>query len=139
MSDLIDRLKREHHEIDRALKEAKLLGAATKDGHKRLLDARDLIIKHLKEENDALYPSLEASATTDAILSEDLARFQQTLKPVTDQAIAFFERYDEPQEYDEPHEQAALRRELVDIITLIESRIDQEETIFYPHFEAALA
>lgn len=93
ISELIERFKREHHEIDRALKEAKLLGAATPKGHKRLLEARDLIIQHLKEENDELYPSLAAAGKNNPIISEDLERFKETLEPVTDKAIAFFERY----------------------------------------------
>lgn len=139
MTELIERFKREHHEIDRALKEAKLLGVATKEGHERLLEAKDLIIKHLQEENEQLYPPLERASGSSAVIKEDLERFKETLKPVTDKAISFFEKYDQPSEYDQESEKAELCREIIDIITMIESRIDQEENIFYPHFNSVLA
>ena len=52
MTKLIQRFEQQHHEIDRVLKEVKLLGPTTKEGHERLLEAKELITKHLQEENE---------------------------------------------------------------------------------------
>jgi hypothetical protein len=95
MSALIDRLKLEHAEIIDLLLRAKLLDVRSEDGQKMLLESKDRILSHLREEDGELYPFLRTKAMNDKDLRTDLDYFEEDMKRVTKVAVHFYDRYSE--------------------------------------------
>ncbi len=58
MSKLIEELKREHSEILAILNEAKKLGILSHEGQSKLMSVKVILLEHLWNENERLYPVL---------------------------------------------------------------------------------
>jgi len=95
MSALIERLKHEHAEIIDLLLRAKFLDIRSEGGQRMLLESKDRILSHLREEDGELYPFLRMKSTDDKDLRTNLDYFEGDMKRVTKAALQFYARYSE--------------------------------------------
>jgi len=95
MSVLIERLKREHAKIVDLLLRVKFLDIRSEDGQKMLLESKDRILSHLREEDDELYPFLRMKSRDDKDLRTNLDYFEKDMERVTKAAFQFYSRYSE--------------------------------------------
>ncbi len=58
MNEYIKNWKAEHVEIMVTLSLAASLNVCSKPCHEKILEAKDLILRHLKSEDEVLYPTL---------------------------------------------------------------------------------
>jgi DUF438 domain-containing protein len=147
MSDLIDRLKNEHTEIIDMLLRAKSLSRRDTSGLRQLPIAKDLLISHLKKEDNELYSYLMERAKEDVSLKNQVIEFISEMRDITEKVIAFFDRYTEKIE-EQPKTGSILQRlkdtlfkgtkkdefqeEFEKIYSLILDRIHKEENTLYP-------
>ncbi|HEO65725.1 MAG TPA: hemerythrin domain-containing protein, partial [Spirochaetes bacterium] len=93
MSALINKLKQEHIHLFETLDEVKALGISSKKGQERLLSVKNILLIHLKEEDDDLYPPLHKAAESDDKLKGMLNLFIDEMEEISGMALKFFDKY----------------------------------------------
>ena len=93
MFDLIERLKEEHRVITASLEEVKSLGIVSQEGQKKLAFVKETLLKHLKLEDEKLYPVLKEIAEAEESLRLTLDIFAKDMDEVSRKVLDFFERY----------------------------------------------
>ena len=93
MSALIERFKKEHSKIIAMLKEAKSLGILSKEGQAKLMSAKEILLEHLKSENELLYPVLRKEAEHNKELKNVLKLFAMDPEYVSRVVSEFFDKY----------------------------------------------
>jgi hypothetical protein len=93
MSVLIEEFKKEHSEIIAILNEVKKLGIHSEEGRSKLMSAKEHLLKHLKKENEQLYPVLRKEAEHNKSLSNELDIFAIEPEYLTRVVLEFFDDY----------------------------------------------
>ena len=93
MTDLITELKNEHTYLVETLQKVKDLLITTREGQETLLSAKEAFLKHIKKEDEKLYPVLEKAAVNDSALKEVIDNFIKEMNIVSKTTIEFFDKY----------------------------------------------
>ena len=129
MSALIEEFKREHSGILAILNEAKELGILSHEGQSKLMSVKAILLEHLWNENERLYPVLWKEAEHNNDIKDVLDLFAVEMENVSIIVQEFFDKYyggviDE----DFP-------REFEIFFTAISKRIRNEEDALYEEYE----
>ncbi len=129
MSALIEEFKREHSEILAILNEAKELGILSKEGQSKLMSVKEILLEHLWNENERLYPVLWKEAEHNNDIKDVLDLFAVEMENVSIIVQEFFDKYyggvideDFPREFER-------------FFAAISKRIKDEEDILYDEYE----
>ncbi len=133
MSTLIAELKRQHVALVEQLDAVKTLGIGTAAGQAKLLAAKTLLLAHLKNEDDRLYPVLKKAAAADASLAATLATLGQEMTDLAAAAMRFF------QTYAAGGSSMDFARDFGKLAGALTSRIRREESTLYPAYDRAEA
>ena len=93
MSNLIEELKNEHKIILDILGQVKTLGISSVSGQEKLLSAIDLLIGHMKKEDDNYYPELKRAAENNKDLMIMVDYFIKDMENVSKKAMSIFDKY----------------------------------------------
>jgi hypothetical protein len=93
MSNLIEELKNEHKIILDILNQVKTLGISSKTGQEKLLSARNLLISHMKKEDEKYYPAFTRAAANNKDLKIMLVYFVKDMEVVSKKALDLFNKY----------------------------------------------
>lgn len=93
MSVLIEDLKSEHVMIVNTLKTIEGLGIYSREGHKKLLTAKNNFLAHLKKEHEELYPELRKTAENNKEFKRKLDHLSKNIEEVTKFVLQFFDKY----------------------------------------------
>lgn len=129
MPGLVDKLKRDHALIADAFVEARELGFHSSECHRHLLDVKGALIAHLRDEDELLYPSLRKAAETDEALRRTLDLFARDAQAVTQEALAFFDKYTVA------GSGIDFAEDFGRLYALLAQRIRKEEDILYPEYD----
>ncbi len=132
MSALIDRFKKEHSEIIAMLKEVKRLGILSKEGQSELLSAKESLLKHLKCEDELLYPILKKEAEQNKELKNVLKLFAMDPEYVSRVVSEFFDKYSGG-DIDED-----FQVNFESLFAAINARIRNEEEALYQEYETMI-
>jgi hypothetical protein len=151
MSELVERLKHEHAGIIDVLLRVKFLDIRSEDGQEILLQSKDLILSHLREEDDELYPFLRMKSENDKDLRINLDYFQEDMERVTKAALQFYSRYSEEslkktvpgkrirglfaKKTPENKTQEHFAQDFERLYRILVDRIHQEENVLYTAYE----
>jgi hypothetical protein len=80
VSALIEEFKREHSEILAILNEVKELGILSKEGQSKLMPVKEILLEHLWDENERLYPVLWKEAEHNNDIKDVLDLFAVEMK-----------------------------------------------------------
>ncbi len=129
MSALIEEFKREHSEILAVLNEAKKLGILSHEGQSKLMSVKVILLEHLWNENERLYPVLWKEAEHNNDIKDLLDLFAVEMENVSIIVQEFFDKYyggvideDFPREFEK-------------FSAAIIKRIKDEEDILYEEYE----
>ena len=129
MSALIEEFKREHSEILAILNEAKELGILSKEGQSKLMSVKEILLEHLWNENERLYPVLWKEAEHNNDIKDVLDLFAVEMENVSIIVQEFFDKYyggvideDFPREFER-------------FFAAISKRIKEEEDILYDEYD----
>ncbi len=129
MSALIEEFKREHSEILAILNEAKELGILSKEGQSKLMSVKEILLEHLWNENERLYPVLWKEAEHNNDIKDVLDLFAVEMENVSIIVQEFFDKYyggvideDFPREFER-------------FFAAISKRIKDEEDILYDEYD----
>ncbi|GJQ57674.1 MAG: hemerythrin domain-containing protein [Candidatus Scalindua sp. AMX11] len=128
MSILIEELKHEHAEILATLNEVKRLGILSKEGQAKLLTVKEVLLEHLLNEDERLYPILKTSAEQNKALENTLDLFAIDMKNVSNIVKKFFETFSRGVN-DE------IQKEFELLCTALGERIKNEEDLLYDELE----
>jgi len=93
MSNLIDELKNEHRIMLDVLDQVRQLGISSVTGQDKFLSIRDLLISHMRKEDERYYPALERAAETNETLKVTLDYFARDMEVVSRRAMKLFDKY----------------------------------------------
>jgi hypothetical protein len=93
MIDLLEELKLEHRDILAILDQAKALGISSRAGQEKLISARELLIAHMRKEDEKYYPGLRRAAENNKELKVMLDYFVKDMEDVSKKAMHLFDSY----------------------------------------------
>jgi hypothetical protein len=93
MSTLIEELKNEHQAILAVLGKTRDLGISSRAGQETLLSARDLLLAHMRKEDERYYSELRRAAEGSKELKLLLDYFVTDMEEVSKKAMRLFEAY----------------------------------------------
>ena len=128
MANLIEELKNEHSAIVKTLKKARDLVITSSEGQSTLHDAKDAFIKHLKKEDEQLYPVLIKAAEQNSELKAILESFMKDMDEVSKTTMLFFDKYSKGGEGIE------FAKEFGRLYITLSRRIHKEEEIIYAKY-----
>jgi len=95
MSKLVEELKKEHKTITGVLSKVNALGITNPEAQKMLFEVRNLLLAHLKKEDELLYPVLRKAAKRNSELYYTLDDFAKDMESISREVLNFFEKYGE--------------------------------------------
>ena len=125
---LIEELKKEHMVIVDTLKDAHKIGILNAEGRKKLLSLKDILLAHMKKEDDKLYPPLKSAAEKDENFRVALDYFASNMSDISQKATHFFEKFSAGGDTME------FIREYKDLLSTLTERIEKEESILFSEF-----
>jgi hemerythrin-like domain-containing protein len=129
MTIYTDKLKEEHREILDILKNAKEQCVSTQQGFDILKGARELLVKHMSNEDGEMYPTLRKAAETDEHIRKTLSFFEKDLTEVSEVANDFFTRYDKG------CTDIDFIQDFGTFFVMFKERVAREENILFPEYE----
>lgn len=129
MSDLIDKLKKEHNILVEALDSMTRLGVTSKEGQEKLYSAKEALLAHLNLEDKELYPVLRKAAESDDSVRSTLDIFAKDMEEISKTALSFFSKYSQG------GDSLEFAKELGRLIGALKNRIGREEDILYAQFD----
>ena len=129
MADLITELKNEHAYLVETLQKVKGLLITTKEGQETLLSAKEAFLKHIKKEDEKLYPVLEKAAVNDSALKELIDNFIKEMNIVSKTTIEFFDKYSNGGEGER------FAADFARLYIKLSRRIKNEEEIIYKKYD----
>jgi hypothetical protein len=129
MLALIKKLKEEHSLIVSTFEEVKRLKADTKDGQNKLLEAKDILLSHIKREDAEFYPPILMAAEKNKYLKQTLNMFANDMSAISSFVFDFYEQYDMLKT--DPD----FSNRFEDLVTLLTTRVEREERILFPRYE----
>ena len=129
MAALIEEFKKEHSEIIEELKEVDELGILTKKGHDKLMLLTLNLAKHLRHEDEWLYPVLRKASEHNKKLKEILSFFNNGLGAIHEEMLRFITKY-----YLGAID-SNYQREYERLFGTLSKRIEYEENILYGVYE----
>ncbi len=129
MSALTEELKREHSEIVAILNEVKGLDILSKEGHAKLLSAKERFLTHLKKEDRHLYPVLIKEANDNKLLEGTLVLLAIDMMDVSRVVQEFFDKYSRGVSGKE------LQKEFENLFVVLDKRVRSEEDILYDEYD----
>ena len=129
MSTLVDELKDDHKVIVSYLESARNCYGTNPDlARQKLFLAKETLLKHLKKEDEVLYPALNKEGQKNSQLKNYLDVFAKDMEKISALAIKFFEKYKDRISPDFSDDFATISFEL-------KQRIGKEERVLYKEFD----
>ena len=128
MLKLIEEFKKEHSFIIDTLNRSRKLGIGTEESQNAILSVKDIILDHIKMEDEEFYPVLRETAKSNQKLKNLLAEFDKDMKEISRYFIEFFDNNSVITGSD-------LAMELENFTAILERRILREETFLFAEFE----
>jgi iron-sulfur cluster repair protein YtfE (RIC family) len=134
----IDRFKNQHVEILEGIAELRRLARSGIQTHAPAIAAKvaalsSVITLHLAIEDRILYPAVQN--TGDAHLASMGKAYQEDMKGIASQYIAFSRRWSQPGEVAKQPE--SFRDDANTVLKMVHQRMQRENVEFYPAIEAA--
>ncbi len=128
MPNLIEELKKEHQSILAVLDEVRELGISSEAGRTHLLSARDLLMAHMRKEDEQYYPALRRAAESSKDLKMLLDYFVRDMENVSRKALQLFEKYSRG------GNEAEFAGEIKILYMTLRDRVRTEEEVLFAKF-----
>lgn len=129
MNNYIKDWKAEHLAIKDALASAIKIDICSKEGLEKMREAKRLILRHLKSEDEILYPMLKKAARKNVDMIRVVELLAKEMDELAPKVLEFFKDYEnDPMAF-------GLSSRFDGIIALINARVDKEESIFLKEYE----
>ncbi len=130
MSRLLEELMSEHKAILDILGQVKKRGISSRAGQEKLISARDLLVAHIRKEDEKYYPELRRAAENNEELKILLDYFVKDMEDVSKKAMQLFDKY--------AHggNEEAFAGEIKLLYMVLKDRIRTEEETLFKKFSA---
>jgi iron-sulfur cluster repair protein YtfE (RIC family) len=129
MGELTDELKSEHKVLLEEFEKIKQLGGYTPEGKSILFNCKNLLLEHLKKEDELLYPVLKQTGVKDNSIMELADSYISEMNSISERAIKFFDVYE--REDDDVDFVVAVEF----LLSSLKNRISREEAVLYKKYE----
>ena len=133
MKELTERLRQEHARILTVLVEARGLNVTTDEGFRKLREAMDTLVAHIKREDREFYPGLRNAAGDNVKLRNVLDLFEDDMRDVSVQIHSFMDKFTGGFGTED------CAKEFGELLEMLINRITREENVLFPEIESILA
>lgn len=126
--ELIRELRSDHARMLATLDRIKAAGVTSEEGQRLLREGKDLLLTHLRKEDERFYPVLHRAAQEDPALRRRLEAFAEDMREVSRNAIDFFDRYAQG------GSGLGFARDFGRLYATLRQRQEKEERLLYPEF-----
>lgn len=127
---LSNTLHKQHQFLLDELEKINHIGIGESTAKARLIAIKDVLLAHLRLEDEELYPPLQTAALTHPSIQRTLETFAKEMEVVTTLALDFFAKYEHDDNWqDFPKDYGHLCGKL-------KIRIQREERFLYPLYDA---
>ena len=133
-TDLVKQLKKEHTIISKTLVELQEYGVTSPKGMDLLLKSKELLLNHLKLEDDKLYPKLKEHAQIDNTFNKVLNDSVKEMNEITEFVLNFYSKYSDKSKISEKN----FLKDITKFIVTLKDRVAKEEAILYNTYNKVL-
>lgn len=130
MDMLIHTLKKQHGEILALFTDIKVGTINTEDGQKKLAKSKELLLAHLKLEDEKLYPALIEAAKQDNQLKSLVQGYITEMNEISVVALDFFKKYS-----GQKMQGMEFAKDYGKFIAALQQRIRREESVLYTEYD----
>ena len=127
--DLIDILKREHRELLEQIKKIKREGIISNKAKENIFEFKNLLLKHLRREDDELYPFLNEVAKKNVNIDVMLRAYKNEINKIEEEALMFFNNIE-----NKKLTSKEIEKEFDVMVTKLKIRIISEEKKLFPKY-----
>ncbi len=131
MSKLIEELTEEHKQLSTIFNTIISSGLTSDKGLRLVTQSKELLLNHLKKEDDRLYPPLRKLAKTNPYINNTLNYYEQELASVTSFALNFYNKYTNIKSLNKKE----FIEDLSSINIAFKNRVIKEEILLYKFYE----
>ena len=129
MAGLLETLKAEHQTLGRIFEEMKTSGIGSGEAQGKLFEAKELLLEHLKREDEEFYPPLRKASESDGNLKWRLEMFARDMDEISESALKFFLKYADGGQHSE------FAQEIGHLYGALTGRIKKEEEYLFLEYE----
>lgn len=130
MADLVNELQEEHNYIKELLEKIRAKGLTSEESRNELFRVKELLLSHIKKEDERLYPVLKEYAEKDDSFGETLKWYMDEMESISKKALDFFNKYENTN--DDPVE---FSKDIGEFIALLSQRIRKEEIVLFQKYK----
>lgn len=131
-TQIVISFKKEHAELIEAFESIKKFGIEQREGVRAFWKSENLLVNHLINEDNNMYPLLKKAAESDPGLKEIVQQFSAEMSNIVDKINHFSKDLIAAEE---ASDHTGLSNELAEIGKILTRRIKLEEAVIYPAFE----
>ncbi len=129
MPQFIEQLIQEHKTLFIALDNLKTLEIGSHEWKDSLFICKNILLTHLKKEDEQLYPKLNKIAETNKSLKTTLDVFAYDMEEISKNALNFFKKYFNTEEFSD------FENDLNALQSNLYTRIRKEESVIFPKYK----
>jgi len=130
-NSLTTKLIDEHKQMLHFFEEIQKIGLSSEQKFDLLIKIKDLLLNHLKKEDNYLYPPLTDKAKSDAFLQIKLKTFGSEMDNITAWVNDFYEKYTSPADLSKP----SYPKDIAYFLFTLKNRIMKEEISIYKAYD----
>ncbi len=132
MEHLITELKKEHKYLLEVIEKLSQMPINSNQGQAILSQTKETLLKHLKKEEEFLYPTLRGKAKEDTALQKILETFGKELEKLSSVIMDYYNNYlGTKKDIDAD----AFRKDTIKIMVALKDRIYKEELILFKYYK----
>jgi iron-sulfur cluster repair protein YtfE (RIC family) len=129
MNYILDILRTEHRMIMNLLNKLRSEGMTSADAVNELIAARNLLLQHLRKEDEIIFPVLYKGAEKNREFAGKLEHHDEAMVRITDKVLEYFSTYSDGKNG------GNFTRDTKTVYEMLKTRILNEETILFPEYE----
>lgn len=132
MSNLIDELRTEHHDLAVSFGNLENIDVESEDGRKQLQSVKSALLAHLRKDSEELYPKLRDTSFNNLKLQRTLDWFTRDIARISAVLILFLDTYCEGGTH------STYKKDFNRLNTILNALLEQEEKVVYSEYASNL-
>ncbi len=130
MADLVNELHEEHNYMKELLEKIRAKGLTSEESRNELFRVKELLLSHMKKEDEKLYPVLKENAEKEDRFEETLRWYVDEMESISKKALDFFNKYENIN-----NNSVEFSKDIGELIALLTQRIRKEEMVLFQKYK----
>ncbi len=130
MADLVNELHEEHNYMKELLEKIRAKGLTSEESRNELFRVKELLLSHMKKEDEKLYPVLKENAEKEDRFEETLRWYVDEMESISKKALDFFNKYENIN-----NNSVEFSKDIGELIALLTQRIRKDEMVLFQKYK----